>query len=129
MASRRRPTCCSPSSWRAGQDFGDWLTARGIIVITGVDTRALSALIREKGMPHGVIAHDPDGRFDLEALIAEARQGICTICHVRLRPQFVQRGLRLADAGVGVAEEDRIAQRRLVRQLGNRPRDQFREMG
>jgi carbamoyl-phosphate synthase small subunit len=61
-----------PSSWRAGQDFGDWLKACGIIVITGVDTRALTALIREKGMPNAVIAHAPDGKFDLAALKREA---------------------------------------------------------
>jgi carbamoyl-phosphate synthase small subunit len=61
-----------PSSWRAGQDFGNWLKARGIIVITGVDTRALTALIREKGMPNAVIAHAPDGKFDLAALKREA---------------------------------------------------------
>jgi carbamoyl-phosphate synthase small subunit len=61
-----------PSSWRAGQDFGDWLKARGIIVITGVDTRALTALIREKGMPNAVIAHAPDGKFDLAALKRKA---------------------------------------------------------
>ncbi|MBK5198207.1 MAG: glutamine-hydrolyzing carbamoyl-phosphate synthase small subunit [Methyloceanibacter sp.] len=61
-----------PSNWRARQDFGDWLKARGIIVITGVDTRALTALIREKGMPNAVIAHAPDGKFDLAALKREA---------------------------------------------------------
>jgi carbamoyl-phosphate synthase small subunit len=61
-----------PSNWRAGQDFNDWLRARGIIAITGVDTRALTALIREKGMPNAVIAHEPDGKFDLDALKREA---------------------------------------------------------
>ena len=34
------------SNYRAGQEFDDWLKARGIIAITGVDTRALTALIR-----------------------------------------------------------------------------------
>jgi carbamoyl-phosphate synthase small subunit len=38
-----------------------------------VDTRALTRRIRESGMPHGVLAHDPAGHFDLEALIAKAR--------------------------------------------------------
>jgi carbamoyl-phosphate synthase small subunit len=61
-----------PSNWRARQDFNDWLKARGIIAITGVDTRALAALIREKGMPNAVIAHEPDGKFDLAALKREA---------------------------------------------------------
>jgi len=53
------------SNYRAAQEFDDWLKARGIIAITGVDTRALTALIREKGMPNAVIAHAPDGTFDL----------------------------------------------------------------
>jgi carbamoyl-phosphate synthase small subunit len=42
--------------------------------LAGVDTRALTRAIREKGMPHGVIAHSPDGKFDLEALSAKARE-------------------------------------------------------
>ena len=63
-----------PSNWRARQDFNDWLKARGIIAITGVDTRALTALIREKGMPNAVIAHAPDGKFDLDALKREAAE-------------------------------------------------------
>ena len=38
----------------------------------GIDTRALTALIRVKGMPNAVIAHAPDGKFDLAALKKEA---------------------------------------------------------
>ena len=60
------------SNYRAAQEFGDWLAARGIIAITGVDSRALTSLIREKGMPNAVIAHAPDGKFDLDALKREA---------------------------------------------------------
>jgi len=67
-----RASITAPSNWRAGQDFDAWLKARGIIAITGVDTRALTALIREKGMPNAVIAHAPDGKFDLNALKREA---------------------------------------------------------
>jgi len=62
------------SNWRSGQGLDAWLKASGIIAITGVDTRALTALIREKGMPHAVIAHAPDGQFDLPALKREAAQ-------------------------------------------------------
>jgi len=67
-----RAPITAPSNWRAAQDFDAWLKARGIIAITGVDTRALTALIRETGMPNAVIAHDPDGQFDREALKQEA---------------------------------------------------------
>lgn len=61
-----------PSNWRSEKHLDAWLKARGIVGIAGVDTRALTALIREKGMPNAVIAHAPDGVFDLEALKKEA---------------------------------------------------------
>jgi carbamoyl-phosphate synthase small subunit len=69
-----RAPITAPANWRAAQDFNDWLKARGIIAITGVDTRALAALIREKGMPNAVIAHAPDGKFDLAVLKREAAE-------------------------------------------------------
>ncbi|WP_338577970.1 glutamine-hydrolyzing carbamoyl-phosphate synthase small subunit [Brevundimonas olei] len=62
-----------PANWRATGDLDGWMTSRGVIGLAGVDTRALTQLIREKGAPHAVIAHDPDGKFDLEALTAQAR--------------------------------------------------------
>jgi carbamoyl-phosphate synthase small subunit len=67
-----RAPITAPSNWRATQHLDDWLKARGIIAITGVDTRALTAMIREKGMPNAVIAHAPDGQFDRAALAREA---------------------------------------------------------
>ena len=61
-----------PSNYRATQNLDAWLKARGIIGLRGVDTRALTALIREKGMPNAVVAHAPDGVFDIAALKKEA---------------------------------------------------------
>ncbi len=61
-----------PQNFRATRHLNQWLKARGIIGLCGIDTRALTALIREKGMPNAVIAHAPDGKFDLEALKREA---------------------------------------------------------
>ncbi|MBL8574363.1 MAG: glutamine-hydrolyzing carbamoyl-phosphate synthase small subunit [Hyphomicrobiaceae bacterium] len=61
-----------PANWRSSRHFSAWLEARGIIGLAGIDTRALTALIREKGMPNAVIAHDPDGNFDVAALKAQA---------------------------------------------------------
>ena len=68
-----RADVTDPSSWRAHDHLDTWLKARGIIAIAGVDTRALTALIREKGMPNGVIAHEPSGQFDIGKLAAEAK--------------------------------------------------------
>jgi carbamoyl-phosphate synthase small subunit len=38
-----------PSSWRAAQDFGRWLTAQGVTVLDGVDTRRLTQHLRGEG--------------------------------------------------------------------------------
>ncbi len=61
-----------PSNWRSSSHLVGWLKARGIVGITGIDTRALTALIRDRGMPNAVIANDPNGQFDREALKARA---------------------------------------------------------
>jgi len=63
----------NPSNYRSAGHFNGWLKARGIVAMTGIDTRALTTWIRENGMPNAVIAHDPDGNFDLDALKALAR--------------------------------------------------------
>ncbi|MET0168798.1 MAG: carbamoyl-phosphate synthase domain-containing protein, partial [Aliihoeflea sp.] len=61
-----------PSNYRSGGGLDAWLAARGIVALCGLDTRALTALIRERGAQHAVIAHDPSGNFDIEALKAKA---------------------------------------------------------
>jgi carbamoyl-phosphate synthase small subunit len=62
-----------PSNYRASRHCDQWLRARGIIGIAGIDTRALTALIRARGMPNAVIVHDRGGVFDRNRLIAEAK--------------------------------------------------------
>lgn len=62
-----------PSNYRAARHLDGWLKARGIIGLSGIDTRALTAWIRENGAPNAVIAHDPNGVFDIETLKAEAK--------------------------------------------------------
>jgi len=57
-----------PSNYRAAAHLDEWLKQRGIIALSGIDTRALTALIREKGAQNAVIAHDPSGEFDLAEL-------------------------------------------------------------
>ena len=68
-----RTSITAPSNYRATRHLDAWLKSRGIVGLCGLDTRALTSLIREKGMPNAVIAHAPDGKFDLPALKAEAR--------------------------------------------------------
>ncbi|ATG34756.1 MULTISPECIES: glutamine-hydrolyzing carbamoyl-phosphate synthase small subunit [Phaeobacter] len=62
------------SNWRATEELKDWLTRTNRIAIGGVDTRRLTRAIRQLGAPHVALAHDPDGNFDIEALVAKARE-------------------------------------------------------
>ncbi|EBU8132048.1 carbamoyl phosphate synthase small subunit, partial [Salmonella enterica subsp. enterica serovar Java] len=59
-----RADVTDPSNYRSADNLDAWLKRRGVVAMAGVDTRALTALIREKGMPNAIIAHSPDGRFD-----------------------------------------------------------------
>jgi carbamoyl-phosphate synthase small subunit len=61
------------SNYRAVESLDLWLKRRGIIALAGVDTRALTGRIRERGMPNGVIAHEPSGQFEVEHLKSQAR--------------------------------------------------------
>jgi len=60
------------SNHRALGGFDAWLAARGIVGLSGVDTRALTRIIREEGMQKVAIAHDPAGQFDIDAVAAQA---------------------------------------------------------
>ena len=62
-----------PSNWRATGHLTQWLAAKGRIGMGGLDTRRLTRAIRQQGAPHVALAHNPDGVFDLEALVARAR--------------------------------------------------------
>ena len=62
-----------PNNYRATRHLDAWLKARNIVGLGGIDTRALTAMIRDKGMPNAVIAHSPEGVFDRAALLAEAK--------------------------------------------------------
>ncbi len=67
-----RENITDPSNFRSRQHLNDWCKARGLVGISGVDTRRLTRHIREKGAPNGVISHNPAGKFDIPALIEKA---------------------------------------------------------
>lgn len=68
-----RQDVTDPSNFRSASDFSTWMEAKGRIGISGVDTRALTRLIRVKGAPNAVIAHDAGGQFDIPSLMAQAQ--------------------------------------------------------
>ena len=68
-----RQDVTDPSSFRSTQHFDSWMKANGRVGLSGIDTRALTRKIRQSGAPSGVIAHSAAGKFDIPALLAEAR--------------------------------------------------------
>ncbi len=68
---RHMPT--DPSNWRAIDALGQFLAKWNIPGIAGIDTRALTIRIRDGGFVTGIIAHPRDGRFDVAALLEQAR--------------------------------------------------------
>jgi len=63
-----REVVTEPSNYRANQGFADWMKKWGRIGIAGLDTRALTRLVRREGPPTIAVAHSPSGTFDLDAL-------------------------------------------------------------
>ena len=68
-----REDVTAPSNFRSRGHFSAWLAGKGKIGLAGIDTRALTRRIRTSGAPNAVIAHDPDGKFDLAALLRRAQ--------------------------------------------------------
>ncbi|GHU29543.1 carbamoyl-phosphate synthase small chain [Betaproteobacteria bacterium] len=64
-----------PSSFRATQRLDDYLRAQGIVAITGIDTRKLTRVLREKGAQAGCIVTGAmtDVTLDANDAIAQAR--------------------------------------------------------
>ncbi|MBU2588923.1 MAG: glutamine-hydrolyzing carbamoyl-phosphate synthase small subunit [Alphaproteobacteria bacterium] len=68
-----REDVTEPSSFRSIEKFTEWMARNGKIGLSGVDTRALTRRIRLVGAPNAVIAHAPDGKFDIPALLERAQ--------------------------------------------------------
>ncbi|WP_189051828.1 glutamine-hydrolyzing carbamoyl-phosphate synthase small subunit [Aliidongia dinghuensis] len=68
-----RTDITDPANWRAIEGFDAWLKKYNLIGLAGIDTRALTRRIRDKGPPNGAIIHAPDGNIDIDALLAEAQ--------------------------------------------------------
>ena len=69
-----REVVTEPSNYRANYGFADWMRKWGRIGIAGVDTRALTKLVRTEGPPNIAIGHREDGQFDLYKLQRQAAE-------------------------------------------------------
>lgn len=62
-----RELCKTPSNWRSLEDLNEYLKRNNIIGIEGIDTRALTRIIRDKGTMKGVISTDEDFDYSRHA--------------------------------------------------------------
>ena len=68
-----REEITAPSNFRSAEEFTAWMARHGKIGLSGIDTRALTRRIRLSGAPNAVVAHSPEGQFDIEALLDKAK--------------------------------------------------------
>ena len=69
-----REDVTAASNFRSTSHFAVWMAANGRIGISGLDTRALTHLVRREGPPTIAFAHHAEGNFDLEALQKSAAE-------------------------------------------------------
>jgi carbamoyl-phosphate synthase small subunit len=63
------------SSWRAAESLPQFMHRHGIVGITGIDTRRLTRILREKGAQNGcLVAVEKRGKIDKKAALAAARE-------------------------------------------------------
>lgn len=67
-----RAPITGPSNWRAAEPLDRWLKAQNLIAVAGIDTRRLTAVIRDSGAPNGVIIHGTVGNLDVAGAQAMA---------------------------------------------------------
>lgn len=68
-----REAITDPANFRSTAKLDHWCEQKGLVGLSGVDTRALVQKIRTEGAPSGVIAYDKKGIFDRKALIKQAQ--------------------------------------------------------
>lgn len=59
-----RELCQEPSNWRSAETLDNYLKEHGIMGIQGIDTRALTRILREKGTMNGVVSTDPHFKIE-----------------------------------------------------------------
>ncbi|MBB5709085.1 glutamine-hydrolyzing carbamoyl-phosphate synthase small subunit [Sphingomonas xinjiangensis] len=69
-----REDVTEPSNFRATEHLDTWMAKHARIGLSGIDTRALTRRIRTGGAPNGVIAHSKAGKFDIPALLKQAKE-------------------------------------------------------
>lgn len=65
-----------PSNWRSQVSLQDWLIQRGVVAISGIDTRKLTRVLREKGAQNGALMAGDDINVDVALEAARKFPGL-----------------------------------------------------
>ncbi|WP_313458115.1 glutamine-hydrolyzing carbamoyl-phosphate synthase small subunit [Stenotrophomonas sp.] len=65
-----------PSNWRSQVSLQDWLIQRGVVAISGIDTRKLTRILREKGAQNGALMAGDDINVDVALEAARKFPGL-----------------------------------------------------
>lgn len=65
-----------PSNWRSQVSLQDWLIQRGVVAISGIDTRKLTRILREKGAQNGALMAGDDISVDVALEAARKFPGL-----------------------------------------------------
>lgn len=60
-----------PSNWRSEMPLPEWLRARGVVALAGIDTRRLTRLLRDRGAQNGALMA---GDIDVDKALEAARK-------------------------------------------------------
>jgi len=102
-----------PSNWRATMSLDQWLTAAGVPVIEGVDTRRLTRHLRERGAMRGVVAEgrEPSRELTAQLLASPSMEGLDLASRASVRDAWT------LGEGARVVAYDYGMKRNIVRML------------
>jgi len=65
-----------PSNWRSQVSLQEWLLQRGVVAISGIDTRKLTRILRERGAQNGALMAGDDLNVDVALEAARKFPGL-----------------------------------------------------
>lgn len=110
-----REMCKTPSNWRSLETLSEYLFRNGIIGIEGIDTRALTRILRDNGTMKGIISTEPD--FNLSDKIDQIRK---YIVENPVNQVTLEKTRHYEGTGARVALVDYGVKQNMVRSLLNR---------
>ncbi len=108
-----REVCSQPSNWRSEGDLDKYLADHGIVGLCGIDTRALTRIIREKGTMRGIITQDEPTTEQLNTM-----RGY--VCEMPVDKVTCAKKYEHCDGDLKVAVLDFGLKKNIVRSLENR---------